>query len=76
MKQLLRRGRHSFHLRLFLAMALVVFLFIPGAGYIAYLQARKAIDDHMAGRPIASDMTKRLAEGQTTTAGAYKKTWR
>jgi signal transduction histidine kinase len=47
MKQLLRRGRHSFHLRLFLAMALVVFLFIPGAGYIAYLQARKAIDDQM-----------------------------
>lgn len=47
----------------------------------AYTQAvvaafRKAVDDHMAGRPIASDMTKRLAEGQTTTAGAYKKTWR
>jgi putative protease len=47
----------------------------------AYTQAvvgafRKAIDDHVAGRPIASDMTKRLAEGQTTTAGAYKKTWR
>ncbi len=47
----------------------------------AYTQAvvaafRKAIDDHMAGRPIAPDMTRRLAEGQTTTAGAYKKTWR
>ena len=47
----------------------------------AYTQAvvgafRKAIDDHMAGRPIAADMTRRLAEGQTTTAGAYKKTWR
>ena len=47
----------------------------------AYTQAvvgafRKAIDDHVAGRPIASDMTMRLAEGQTTTAGAYKKTWR
>jgi putative protease len=37
---------------------------------------RKAVDDHMAGRPIAADMTRRLAEGQTTTAGAYKKTWR
>lgn len=47
MRELLRRCRHSFHLRLFLAMALVVFLFIPGAGYIAYLQARKAIDDQM-----------------------------
>jgi putative protease len=47
----------------------------------AYTQAvvaafRKAVDDHMAGRPIAADMTRRLAEGQTTTAGAYKKTWR
>lgn len=47
----------------------------------AYTQAvvqafRKAVDDCMAGRPIASDMTKRLAEGQTTTTGAYKKTWR
>jgi putative protease len=47
----------------------------------AYTQAvvaafRKAVDDHMAGRPIAADMTRRLAEGQSTTAGAYKKTWR
>lgn len=47
----------------------------------AYTQAvvaafRKAVDDTMAGRPIAADMTRRLAEGQTTTTGAYKKTWR
>ena len=47
----------------------------------AYTQAvvqafRRAVDDHMAGRPIAADMTRRLAEGQTTTTGAYKKTWR
>ena len=47
MNALLHRYRHSFHLRIFLAMALVVFLFIPGAGYISYLQARKAIDDQM-----------------------------
>ncbi len=47
----------------------------------AYTQAvvaafRKAVDDHMAGRPIAAEMTRALAEGQSTTAGAYKKTWR
>jgi putative protease len=47
----------------------------------AYTQAvvaafRRAVDDTMAGRPIAADMTRRLAEGQTTTTGAYKKTWR
>jgi len=47
----------------------------------AYTQAvvaafRKAVDDTLAGRPIAADMTRSLAEGQSTTAGAYKKTWR
>ncbi len=63
MNALLRRYRHSFHLRIFLAMALVVFLFIPGAGYIGYLQARKAIDDQMRQHAVSTvgQITRQVA---------------
>jgi O2-independent ubiquinone biosynthesis protein UbiU len=37
---------------------------------------RRALDDHAAGRPIASGELRALTEGQQSTAGAYRKTWR
>lgn len=47
----------------------------------AYTQAvvssfRKAVDAHAAGRPIPANDLRGLTEGQQTTAGAYRKTWR
>ena len=37
---------------------------------------RRAIDAHAAGRPIVADELIALTEGQKTTSGAYRKTWR
>jgi putative protease len=37
---------------------------------------RRAVDAHAAGRPIPANDLRRLTEGQQTTAGAYRKTWR
>ena len=37
---------------------------------------RRAVDAIAHGRPIPSGGLGRLSEGQTTTAGAYRKTWR
>jgi O2-independent ubiquinone biosynthesis protein UbiU len=37
---------------------------------------RQAVDAYAAGLPIQAGELKRLSEGQTTTAGAYRKTWR
>ncbi len=37
---------------------------------------RRAADAYAAGRPIPASDLQRLSEGQTTTAGAYRKTWR
>lgn len=37
---------------------------------------RAAVDALAAGRPLPAGMLARLSEGQTGTAGAYKKTWR
>jgi putative protease len=47
----------------------------------AYVEAvvrafRKAVDDHAAGRPIDASALVALTEGQKTTSGAYRKTWR
>lgn len=47
----------------------------------AYVEAvvkgfRRAVDAHAAGRPIAVGTLDMLTEGQRTTAGAYRKTWR
>lgn len=38
---------HSFHFRVFLALALIIFVFIPGTGYVGYLQARKVAENQM-----------------------------
>jgi putative protease len=37
---------------------------------------RAAVDAHAAGRPIPDGLLSQLSEGQATTAGAYRKTWR
>jgi O2-independent ubiquinone biosynthesis protein UbiU len=37
---------------------------------------RKATEAHAAGRPIPASDLRGLTEGQQTTAGAYRKTWR
>ncbi len=37
---------------------------------------RKALEDHAAGLPIAAGALRDLTEGQQTTSGAYRKTWR
>lgn len=37
---------------------------------------RRALDDFAAGRPIAAGELREMTEGQQTTAGAYRKTWR
>ncbi|MCR4265245.1 peptidase U32 family protein [Nitratireductor sp. ZSWI3] len=37
---------------------------------------RRAVDAHASGLPIPAGTLQRLSEGQTTTAGAYRKTWR
>jgi len=46
-KALVRRSAHSFQVRVFLALALVIFVFIPGTGYIGYLQAYKVVEGQM-----------------------------
>jgi putative protease len=37
---------------------------------------RRALDAYAAGRPIAAGELRELTEGQQTTSGAYRKTWR
>ena len=37
---------------------------------------RRAVDAHMQGLPFSVAELARLSEGQSTTAGAYRKTWR
>lgn len=37
---------------------------------------RRAVDAQAAGQSIPAGELRRLSEGQTTTAGAYRKTWR
>jgi putative protease len=37
---------------------------------------RKALDAYVAGQPIPAGELRGLTEGQQTTSGAYRKTWR
>ena len=41
------RFLHSFRIRIFLAMTLIIFLVIPGTGYFCYLQAARIIQKQM-----------------------------
>lgn len=47
LKHALKKGRQSFQLRIFLALVLIIFIFIPGTGYVGYLQARNAAESQM-----------------------------
>ncbi len=46
-KKFLRHSRHSFQVRVFLALALIVFIFIPGTGYIGFLQASRVVENQL-----------------------------
>ena len=37
---------------------------------------RRALDAHADGQPIQAGDLRRLTEGQSSTTGAYQKTWR
>ena len=47
LKYLLRSYRNSFHVRVFLALVLIIIIFIPGTGYIGYLQALNVAEEQM-----------------------------
>ncbi len=53
---------HSFQIRVFLVLALVIFIFIPGTGYIGFLQAYKVVENQMQQYTIgtAGQITKRI----------------
>lgn len=62
LKHRLRQYRQSFHLRVFLALVLVIIIFIPGTGYVGYLQALKVAEDQMEQYTIgtAEQISKRV----------------
>ena len=62
-KHRLRRYRQSFHLRVFLALVLVIVIFLPGTGYVGYLQALKVAEDQMEQYTIgtAEQISKRVS---------------
>ncbi len=45
--KLIAIGSRSLQIRLFLALALIISIFIPGTGYFSYLQARDAVEKQM-----------------------------
>ncbi len=59
----LLRYKHSFHIRVFLALSLIIFIFIPGTGYIGYLQAYKVVENQMQQFTIgtAAQISKRIS---------------
>lgn len=61
-KHTLRKYRQSYHLRVFLALVLVIVIFIPGTGYVGYLQALKVAEDQMEQYTIgtAEQISKRV----------------
>lgn len=46
-KEKLNQYRQSFHLRIFLALVLIIVVFIPSTGYVGYLQALRAAEAQM-----------------------------
>ena len=47
LKNISKKFRQSFQLRIFLALVLIVMIFIPGTGYVGYLQALKVTKNQM-----------------------------
>lgn len=62
-KYTIRKYRSSFQLRIFLALVLVIGIFIPGTGYVGYLQALKVAENQMEQYTIgtANQISKRVA---------------
>lgn len=58
-----RRYIHSFQVRVFFALALIIFIFIPGTGYIGFLQAYKVVENQMQQYTIgtAGQISKRIS---------------
>lgn len=61
---LVARLKHSFQVRLFMALTVVILIFIPGTGYFSYLQARKAVENQMQNYAIgtASQIAERIRQ--------------
>jgi len=63
-----RKFRQSFQLRIFLALVLIVMIFIPGTGYVGYLQALKVTKNQMklytvgTGQQIAKHVNSFLSQ--------------
>ncbi len=62
-KSKIRRYRRSFHFRFFLALVVVIAVFIPGTGYIGYLQALHVAENQMEqyATSTASQLAQRVA---------------
>jgi signal transduction histidine kinase len=54
------KGPRSLQIRLFLALVLIISIFIPGTGYFSYLQARNAVEKQM--RHYAINIASQNAE--------------
>lgn len=54
LQQKLGKIRQSFQLRIFLALVLIVMIFIPGTGYVGYLQALKIAKKQMEQYTVAT----------------------
>ncbi|MFT5697966.1 MAG: signal transduction histidine kinase [Desulforhopalus sp.] len=67
LKQTYQKCRQSFQLRIFLALVLIILIFIPGTGYVGYLQALKVEESQMkqytarTGQQIAKHVSSFLA---------------
>lgn len=62
-KQILPKYRSSFQLRIFLALVLIIAIFIPGTGYVGYLQALKVAENQMEQYALgtATQISKRVS---------------
>ena len=62
--RLFSRLKNSFQVRLFLVLAIIILIFIPGTGYFSYLQARKAVENQMKNYAIgtASQIAERIRQ--------------
>jgi signal transduction histidine kinase len=58
------RLKNSFQVRLFVALTIIVLIFIPGTGYFSYLHARKAVENQMQNYAIgtASQIAERIRQ--------------
>lgn len=62
-KHTLAKYWQSFHLRIFLALVLIIAIFIPGTGFIGYLQATRVAENQMEQYTIgtANQLAERVA---------------